>query len=696
MIRTTTKLDKLRSMSLNEIVGRTQQEVFKLADRILISQRKEMSDARLFREFKSAFRYGSGEGKTNILQRRWQDGIGIFLFQLADRHRLLEISSQRFPDECQAIISSARKVIEGKFDLLGYTDLEFGNPVDWHLDPTTGEHAPLVHWSEIDPVAPIGNGDLKVIWEINRCAHLVTLGQAYRLTHDDRYAAGVALQLSSWIDANPAGIGVGWAASLDVAFRAIQWLWALNLCSYSPAMTKFVKMRMLKSLIEHGCHIEKYLSYYFSPNTHLTGEALGLLYLGVALPELRRAKRWRELGLRILLEQLPRHVREDGVYFEQSSYYHRYTAEFYLHLWTLIRANKIILDQEEERLLSEKLVALLEFLMWIKRPDDTWPLFGDDDGGRLIKFAPRAANDFRDTLAIGAAIFKRGDWKRMAGNAPFELLWLLGAEGLGAYDNLAEEKPQKVSRPFAMSGYFVMRDGWERDSSYALIDCGPHRDGTSCGHAHSDALALELAFGGTTWLVDPATYVYGADAETRDLFRSTRAHNTVMVDGRDQSVTAAPFAWASTASCAPREFTELGDCVVFEGSHDGYHSLADPVTHIRSVLFIPQKTSLILIDKFQAILHHTYTLRFHFAPGCNAELVDHHIEARSPDGSTLIINVFAKAEGLTNTSSGFEAGWVSTCYGQRDSAPVAVFGIEADGPVEITTVILAQADNGND
>jgi len=683
-------------MSLDEIVGRTQQEVFKLADRILISQRKEMSDGRLFREFKPAFRYGGGGGTTNFLQRRWQDGIGIFLFQLSDRHRLLEITSDRFADERLAIISAAQKVIAGKFDLLGYTDLEFGNPVDWHLDPTTWERAPLVHWSEINPVGPIGKGDLKVIWEINRCQHLVTLGQAYRLTHDDRYAAGVALQLSSWIDANPAGMGIGWAASLDVAFRAIQWLWALNLCADSPAMTKFARTRMLKSLIEHGYHIEKYLSYYFSPNTHLTGEALGLLYLGVALPELRRARRWRQLGLRILLEQLPRHVRSDGVYFEQSSYYHRYTADFYLHLWTLIRANKILLEQEEKQMLSEKLEALLEFLMWIKRPDDTWPLFGDDDGGRLINFAPRAANDFRDTLAIGAAIFKRGDWKRMAGKAPFEMLWLLGPEGLDAYDNLEEKTPQEVARAFAISGYFVMRDGWEHDSSYALIDCGPHGDGTSCGHAHSDALAFELAIRGTTWLVDPATYVYGADAVARDHFRSTQAHNTVMVDGRDQSLTSTPFAWRSVACSAPREFTEREDCIVFEGSHDGYHRLADPVTHTRSALFLPKQAALILSDKFQAILHHTYTLRFHFAPGCKAELVNHHIEARSPDGSTLIINVFAKAEGLTNTSSGFEAGWVSTCYGQRYTAPVAVFGVEADGPVEVTTVIFAVDNNSND
>ena len=167
--------------------------------------------------------------------------------------------------------------------------------------------------------------------------HFVTLGQAYWLTGDHRYAEAFVSQASSWIDANPVGMGVGWAASLDVSFRAIQWLWALRLCADSRAVTREFVARLLKSLIEHGRHIEKYLSYYFSPNTHLTGEALGLFYLGMALPELRRAERWRRTGLRILLEQLPKHIRSDGVYFEQASYYHRYTSDFYTHLFAIIQ-----------------------------------------------------------------------------------------------------------------------------------------------------------------------------------------------------------------------------------------------------------------------------------------------------------------------------------------------------------------------
>ena len=93
--------------------------------------------------------------------------------------------------------------------------------------------------------------------------------------------------------------------------------------------------RLLQYLDVHARHLERHLSTWFSPNTHLTGEALALLHLGVLLPELRGAARWREQGLAVLHEWFPRQVRADGTYFEQATQYHRYTTEFYFHLLLL-------------------------------------------------------------------------------------------------------------------------------------------------------------------------------------------------------------------------------------------------------------------------------------------------------------------------------------------------------------------------
>src|SRR5262245_10207425 len=697
------RLGKIRGMSLDELRVRSRQRIARLSDRLRRGRAPEMSDEELFGEFNPVWR---GECAADALRYCLREKNRRFLPSLEQRIKVVEMMNRRFPAERDAIINTAEAALAGKFSLLGHKMLSFGDPpdspIDWRLDPVSGLRAPLRHWSELHPLDPLDGGDPKVVWELNRHAHFVTLGQAYWLTDDNRFAAAFVDQVSAWIDANPVGMGINWASSLEVAFRSIAWLWALGLCVDSGEVTPDFFARLLKSLIAHGRHIERYLSYYFSPNTHLTGEALGLLYLGLALPEMNRAKRWRDLGLQILLDQAPKQVREDGVYFEQSSYYHRYTTDFYTHLFALTRANDCMIHCELEAMLRRKLEAMLDHLMWITRPDGTSPLFGDDDGGRLIKLAPRAANDFRDTLAVGAAVLERGDWKYVAGAAPAEVLWMIGPEGVARYDRLMAETPSEISRGFRSGGYFVMRDGWRRDSSFVLIDCGLHGAAVGSGHAHSDALSIEFASGGVTWLVDPGTYVYAADAKTRDEFRSTAAHNTVVVDGQPQSVASTPFSWRTVANCRLSEFVEHGGAIFFQGSHDGYERLRDPVTHTRSALYLNPAPGanlpgrLIVCDRFTAKKRHRYAIRYHFAPDCEATVVTgdangSRIEARHGAGATLTIRVIRETGLLSEIAASVTEGRISTCYAQYAPAPVAVFEAEGVGTQEFLTLIVPGA-----
>src|SRR5207245_315273 len=188
------------------------------------------------------------------------------------------------------------------------------------------------------------------------------------------------VHLESWMEQNPPKLGMNWASSLEVAFRAISWLWSFYFFKDSPLLTPRLFVLALKFLYLHARHLETYLSTYFSPNTHLTGEALGLYYLGTLLPEFRRARRWQTTGRQILLNELERHVRPDGVYFEQSSYYHRYTIDFCAHFHTLAELN----GEPAELDFAEKYIALLDHLMHLTRPDGRTPLFADDDGGRFV------------------------------------------------------------------------------------------------------------------------------------------------------------------------------------------------------------------------------------------------------------------------------------------------------------------------
>jgi len=464
------KLKKLRGRSTQELRDRAKQEWTKLSELLFHPGRVEMSDAGLLRELRTSVHNGGGEASAEYLARGISKfKVKAFLPAFAQRAAIRELMEKRFSAERIGIIARAERIARGRFDLLGLTDLNFGDPIDWRAEPTSKKSSPLAHWSKIDYLNPNVTGDKKVTWELNRHQFLVTLGQAYWLTGDERYAEIFVSRVSSWIDANPLKRGINWVSSLELSFRAISWLWSLNLFAHSVRLTSQFQLRMLKQLVEHGRHIESYLSRYFSPNTHLTGEALGLFYLGVALPELRCADAWRDLGLNILSEQLPVQVRGDGVYFEQSTYYHRYTADFYLHLLALAQASGVTLPDE----VREKLGQLLDYLLWITRPDGASPLIGDDDGGRLLILGTRPLNDYRDTLATGAAMLRRSEWKFVAGEAAVETLWLLGAEGLAEYDNLEPEPPPETAVAFALSGYYVMRDGWTGESGYSLFNFGP-------------------------------------------------------------------------------------------------------------------------------------------------------------------------------------------------------------------------------
>jgi uncharacterized heparinase superfamily protein len=700
------QLGKIRGVSVDELRVRCRQRFAKLSDRLRRDSAQEMSDEELFSEFDPIWR---GECAADALRHCLRAKNRRFLPSLEQRGKIVGMMNHRFPEERDAIIKTAEASIAGTFSLLGHANMSFGDPpetpIDWRLDPVSRKRAPLLHWSKLHPLDPLVGGDPKVVWELNRHAHFVTLGQAYWLTNDNRFAAAFVDQVSAWIDANPVGMGINWASSLEVAFRSIAWLWALSLCIDSGEVTPDFFARLLKSLIAHGHHIERYLSYYFSPNTHLTGEALGLFYLGLALPEMNRAEGWRNLGLQILLDQATKQIREDGVHFEQSSYYHRYTTDFYIHLFALTRANDNMIHREMETMLRRKLEAMLDHLMWITRPDGSSPLFGDDDGGRLIKLTARAANDFRDTLAIGAAILERSDWKYVAGAAPAEMLWMIGQEGVACYDRLGAETPRDMSREFRSSGYFVMRDGWRRDSSFVLIDCGPHGAAVGAGHAHSDALSIEFASRGVTWLVDPGTFVYAADAKIRNEFRSTAAHNTVMVDDQPQSIPSTPFSWRMAAKCRLSEFAERNGAIFFQGSHDGYERLKDPVKHTRSVLFVKPDARnnlpecLIVRDQFTAEKRHRYAIRYHFAHDCDATVAAGGanvgcVEARHATGATLTIRVICETELQSEIAASVTEGRVSTCYAQYAPAPMAVFEAEGVGTQEFLTLIFPGAFTG--
>lgn len=599
--------------------------------------------------------------------------------------------ARRMSDERGRILYVAEAALRERFDLLGYARLDFGHPPDWHHDPVSGRRAPRVHWSRIDPLDSAQVGDSKVVWELNRHQWLVTMGQAYRLTGDERFAAAFARQIRSWSAENPRGIGINWASSLEVALRLVSWSWALRLFRRSPALDDELLATLREGFAAHAGHVESYLSTYFSPNTHLTGEALGLVYAGTMLRGWPRARRWLQTGQAILSEQMGRQVLEDGVYFEQATGYARYTAEIGLHALILAALR----GESPPPALRERVERLLDYLLHVRRPDGSLPPIGDADGGWLLPLAPRRApDDLRGVFAVAAVVLGRSDYAWVAETAAPEVLWLLGRPGLAAFDGLTPAPPPaKPSRLFAEGGCAVMSSGWDREAHQLVFDVGPLGCPVSGAHGHADLLSVQCSAFGEPHVVDPGTYLYTPDAAWRDYFRSTAAHSTVVVDGQGQARPAGPFAWRERPRATLRHWLSTETVDFADASHGAYRRLADPVVHRRRVVFVKPRY-FVLADDLEGAADHHVELRFQLARGRVTPEVDGWVRIGGQDGRGLLVRAFSHlpvVPRLIEGEAGPIEGWVAPDYGQRHPAPALVYAVATRLPLRVLTLLVPVA-----
>ena len=500
----------------------------------------------------------------------------------------------------------AKKILAGKIGIFG-REVEFKNPFSWHEDIFHGCAAPLRFWKNVPFLDASKIGESKVIWELNRLQFLIPVAKAYFLTGDPTYYKWIRNTLIDWIESNPYPKGINWASSLELAFRVVTIDWIVRFCTSALNEDKKFSISLLETLAIHGRHIARYLSTYFSPNTHLTGEALGLYLLGSRYKFLPGAEKWRIVGRRVLLDCLDRHVLPDGGYFERSLWYHRYTLEIYL-LFSILAQEA---GDPLPNVIEQKLNALSEFVVQAMRDDGTLPLVGDDDGGRLLALDDEAPGDLRGLLALLAAHLGRSDLKYMAGDQTESIWWTLGEEGIQRYKAIKREPPQRIGGAFKATGYAFLRDKWEYPSTVISMYAGPHGDG-NCGHAHGDALSMTLSLGSEHIVVDPGTYCYTLDVKKRNLMRSPEAHSTLLIEGLPTSVPdESPFQWKSYSDKVRLEDTYSGwDLDLIIGCSKAYKSLGGDLIHSRKLLFLKPRNLLLVWDFLKGYGTHEVVVQY--------------------------------------------------------------------------------------
>ena len=463
----------------------------------------------------------------------------------------------------------AGQILRHRFPIFGIT-VETGSAIDWRRDYLHGVSTGTPYFRRSPYLDFSRAGDHKAIWELNRHQHLPLLAQAFLMSGRREYLDEAFCQVESWLDANPFLRGINWTSALEVAFRALSWAWLWHMAG--SEMPEALRARFLIALERHGRYLERNLSVYFSPNTHLLGEAVALHALGVLFPAFPHAARWAATGGRIVEQQMERQVRGDGSHFEQSAYYHVYALDLFL-LYRVLAKPPVTYDA--------RLVSMAGYLDALLGDDGMLPLIGDDDGGRLFHPYGERAGFGRATMATCSVLLDRPEWLRGFDDLYEQAAWWLGEGVLSA--RTAPPAP-RVSRLFPDSGVAVMA----ADAVHLVIKAGPFGEGSG-GHSHSDVLSLTARARRREILIDPGTFTYVADAAERDRFRGSAAHNTVRIDGRDQAVPSGPFRWDHKPSVAVRQWGTGPDRDYLDATcaYAGF-------THRRRIAFVKPATVVVL------------------------------------------------------------------------------------------------------
>jgi uncharacterized heparinase superfamily protein len=618
------------------------------------------------------WRYQAGMSPTSRLRSAPLSQAQPHFFFLPDAvPQLCARLRQLFPKETEQIVRRAEKVCQHRFDLMGYTDLDYGVEIDWHCDRVHGKRALRKPWFRIRYLDFAEVGDSKITWELNRHQHFVTLAIAYRLTGEEKFAVELFRQWKHWHRENPYPIGINWASSLEVAFRSLSWLWTYYLMSGSSAMPEGFREELLRSLAISGRHIECYLSTYFSPNTHLLGEAVALFFIGTLCPELPSSSRWQQRGWSVIQQEAGRQVRPDGWHDEQSTYYHIYALDFFLHAVVLASRNEIAVPESLERTLERMLQAL-----YVAARSGPVPRLGDDDGGRLFDGQRNLTGDLLDPLAAGAVLFHRGDFKSVVGGLRVETVWLLGEQGIAEFDHLPAAPSAHASTAFPDSGIYIISDG----AGQVAVDAGPQGTDTA-GHGHADALSVVINYNRRPLLIDSGTYQYVGPGDDRDRFRGTKAHNTLVVDGCDQSEPKGPFSWVNLPNVHAEGWITGETFDLFVASHDGYCRLAEAVTHRRFV-FSRKGSFWFVRDQAAGRGQHQLDLYWHLSPDLSP--VDgRHVIFRGEDAELSIL----VPENCGWSRNLLQQDWSPT-YGRKEAHNVLHLSTTATLPVELATLLL--------
>jgi hypothetical protein len=577
---------------------------------------------------------------------------------------------QRLPEDAAVTAELAERICQHRFDLLGHQDVACGVEIDWHCDHVHNSQAPLRPWYKLRHLrqAPdlTNAGDCRVVWELNRHQHLVTLARAYRLTGNRKFAAELILQWEQWRQHNPYPLGLNWMNTQEIARRCLSWFWTYFLLLNTPELPRGFRAEWLRLLHLSGKHIDRYALQHRTPGAPLLAEGVALFFIGILCPELEPADDWKRQGWQIILEEVARQARGDEVGFEISSCQHVHKADLLLHACILATTNEVLVPAVFE----ETVEKMLHTLSLLGRAGAV-PRLGPDDGGRIFDPRRNRPEHMLDPLATGAILFGRGDFKSLAGGLREETLWLLGEAGIEQFDQLAGHEPQPGSVALATAGLYLSADAKSRQQ--LVIDARPQ---------NFPALAVSINRDGKALIVDPGNPIQTAG----DNGITSRLQNTVLVDWLDPaenttfSQLASPAGFKVDTWIGGQNFDLFSACYAHGGNEHSWQ-------HRRRVFSLHSRFWLVH-DLITGSGTHHLGVFWHL----NAEALRQGggagVLAEMGDSGSLRI-VAAEDHGW---SQDIRQGWWSPVYGRKDPINVLQFSTISSLPAEFATLLTPVAN----
>ena len=474
--------------------------------------------------------------------------------------------------------------------------------------------------------------------------------------------------------------------------RLISWSTAWQLLDsgdsspFREAACRSFKQRWLQSIFQHGQFIHGYFSRYSSANNHLLGEAAGLYITAATWPCWPQAGAWKRSAVAILERETLLQNGTDGVNLEQAVAYQRFDLELLFLCWLAARAN----GEDFSAAFRDRLETMLEYVASIMDVRGNVPMIGDCDDAMVCRLDHRREFcGYRSLLATGALLFGRGDFKAKAGALDDGTRWLVsGADS--AYEVLnVQDVRLPVRQAFPVGGYYVLGCDFETDKELRLIaDAGPLGYQTIAAHGHADALAFTLFVGGREIFIDPGTYAYHTEERWRQYFRGTAAHNTVRVDGKDQSTSGGKFMWVRKARAGCTCWSSSPKKDVFEGWHDGYLRLADPVLHRRRIILHKRSRRIVIEDTLQARGRHTIELFFHCSERCRVERAPDGYHVTHDDTRVTVRPPAVDEQRIYCGSTEPILGWVSRRFDERQPSATLAWRCTISGDRVLRTEIV--------